>query len=86
MTDEKVSDVVGEVLLDYLVLSEIVQGAYTRKAIIERLGQSAGEHLEELLAHNYLVVKGESLVITGKGYERCLAYDKLIDRLCPGSN
>jgi hypothetical protein len=78
--------VATEVLLDYLILSEISRGAYTKQAVIEKLGPPAGKHLEELIAHNYLVVRGETLEVTKKGYERCTAYDKLADNLFPISN
>ncbi len=78
--------VVTEVLLDYLILSEISRGAYNKQAVIEKLGLPAGKHLEELIAHNYLVARGETLEITKKGYERCAAYDKLADNLFPISN
>ena len=86
MTEEKENDFVKEILLDYLILSEISRGAYTKEAVVERLGPPAGKWLEELLFNNYLVADGTALKLTEKGHERCVAYDKFASNLFPSYN
>lgn len=77
------SKIVTDLFLDYLILSEVSKGNYTRQEVVKALDLPTTAYVDSLVLGQYLTLEGKTLKLTEKGHERCIGFNKLVERLYP---